>query len=136
MTLINDEDEKADGNNEDKLDASALLWTWSILVVGGGCIGKSEAWAAYKHNAAHSDAHSDAQSDAHSDAHGAHRAHIVHGAAELHHTVLCLLLWCAVHFAINLNCALLYYTEHCYTALLDYNLNTCCWASDDKGGAA
>ena len=36
---ISDEDED-DGNDEDKLEASALLWTWSILVVGGGCIGK------------------------------------------------------------------------------------------------
>ena len=36
---MDDKDEE-DGNDEDKLDASALLWTWSILVVGGGCIGK------------------------------------------------------------------------------------------------
>ena len=35
----NNKDED-DGNDYDKLDASALLWTWSIMVVGGGCIGK------------------------------------------------------------------------------------------------
>ena len=35
----NNKDED-DGNDYDKLDASALLWTWSIMVAGGGCIGK------------------------------------------------------------------------------------------------